>query len=117
MAIAIFHLIFLSRMRLLVYTERSSEGMMPLVPGWLEYPESTLSHRKSLGNPTNIEPTNIEMTPRVPGPFALKIAHKLKIARNMTLEKYLTQYSTSSVLLILLLFVSLLAFIAIMAAA
>jgi hypothetical protein len=57
------------------------------------------------------------MTPRVPGPFALKIARKLKIACNMTLEKYLTQYSTSSVLLILLLFVSLLAFIAIMAAA
>ena len=51
-----------------------------------------------------------------PEPSALKIAHK-KIAHNMTLEKYLTLFSTSSGLLILLLFVSLLAFIAIMAAA
>jgi len=56
-----------------------------------------------------------------PEPSALKIAHKKiahkKIAHNMTLEKYLTLFSTSSGLLILLLFVSLLAFIAIMAAA
>ena len=99
---------------------------MPLVSGWLECSQSTLSHCKSLGNPTNLD-----QIPHGPRPFATKIAHKkiahkkiaqmkiaqMKIAHNMTLEKYLTLFSTSSGLLVLLLFVSLLAFIAIMAAA